>query len=249
MSNPEFVQITRQNRIREGEFYPVINRMYERIWQNLLPPQLVTDGLASKVQNNLVTPHDSPIPDCQSCGACCVSHPCVGVRASENVDPDLYWNITSETDGVEIVVDRYMRRDGETFACVALEGDLGRHVSCTIYEKRPRSCRHLEAGSDRCRAIRRAFGFEPFLSLEEMSNAMVELKAKDREAEPWNVIRTAEIKLDDESDELVVLAHMKDGKIKEIHRYDPANETWMQFEFDGLTLEGAKHLIASGRRA
>src|SRR5205085_9638922 len=38
---------------------------------------------------------------------------------------------------------------------------------CEMYELRPRSCRAFEAGSDRCRAVRRAYGLEPPLALSE----------------------------------------------------------------------------------
>ena len=69
----EFVQITRRDRFQEEEFYPMVHRMYEEIWTKLLPPQLVTDQLSSRIKNNVVTPPDAPIPDCLTCGACCQS--------------------------------------------------------------------------------------------------------------------------------------------------------------------------------
>jgi len=241
----EFVQITRQGKLAEEEFYPMVNRMYETLWQQLLPPQIPTDGLTSRVKNNIVTLANAATPDCQTCGACCVSHPCVGIRPSENVDSDRFWNVTAEIDGNEIVVDRYMRRDAETFACVALEGDLRVHVACTIYENRPLTCRQIEAGSDRCHAIRRAFGIEPFLSLNEMSEAMEKLDGRQDGREPSTVIRNAQIRPDNETGVYVIKALMKTGELREIHRYDPERETWMQFEFDGLTLDEAEKLIRS----
>jgi Fe-S-cluster containining protein len=81
-------------------------------------------------------------------------------------------------DGDEIVVDRYMRRDGETLACVALGGSVGEKVECTIYETRPAMCHHFDAGSDRCHAIRRAFFLESFLSIEEMTEAVEKLDSR-----------------------------------------------------------------------
>jgi Fe-S-cluster containining protein len=239
----EFVKLSRVRKTSENEFYPIINRMYEALWQQLLPPQIPTDGLSSKVEKNVITPPDAPIPDCLTCGACCQSLLCVGVRPSDNVHPDLVWDITAEANDGEIVVDRYLRRNGETLACVALEGTVGEKVACSIYDTRPVMCHHFDAGSDRCHAIRRAFGIEPFLSLQEMSDAMKKLKTQDNAAEPWNVIRTAEIRPDAETGEFVIDANMRDGNIKEIHRYDPDKETWMQFEFDGLTSSQAAKLI------
>ena len=61
MLKPEFVQITRQNKIAEAEFYPMINAIYEQVWQNLLPPQILTDGLATRRANNIITQPDAPI--------------------------------------------------------------------------------------------------------------------------------------------------------------------------------------------
>lgn len=239
----EFVQITRRIKFSEEEFYPMVNRMYEQIWQNLLPPQLVTDGLSNTVRNNVVTPPDAPIPDCLTCGACCNALLCVGVRPSDNVDPEHYWDITDESG--ELVVDRYLRRNGETLACIALEGTIGERVACTIYETRPAMCHHFDAGSDRCHAIRRAYGIEPFLSLEEMSEGMKKLDDRPAIAEPSEIIRNAQIRPDPETGGLTINALLRDGTLREIHSYDPNDEIWMEFEFDGLKLQEAEDLIRS----
>lgn len=241
----EFVQITRRGRVREGEFYPLIHTMYEQLLQRLLPQQILTDGLSNTVRNNIVTPSDAPIPDCLSCGACCVSHPCVGVRPTDSVDPELCWDITSNGESGEFVVDRYVRRDIETLGCVALDGVLGERVACSVYESRPVTCRSLEAGSDRCHAIRRAFGIEPFLTLDEMSAAMEMLDARAESDDPANIIRNAQIVESPEAGMRIVNVLMKDGTLREFHRYDPDRETWMQFEFDGLKLAEAAALIAA----
>src|SRR5438874_10163243 len=107
MGTSDFVQITRRDKFSEEEFYPAVHSMYEQIWGNLLPPQLVTDGLSNTIRNNVVTPPDAPIPDCLTCGACCQSLLCVGVRPSDKVHPELCWDITSTAGNKEIVVDRY----------------------------------------------------------------------------------------------------------------------------------------------
>lgn len=244
MSTSEFVQITRRDRIPETEFYPMVHRMYEHIWTKLLPPQLVTEQLSSRVKNNIVTPHDAPIPDCLTCGACCQSLLCVGVRPSDNVDRERYWEITTESEDAELVVDKYLKRNGETLACAALEGMIGEKVACTIYETRPVMCHHFDAGSDRCHAIRRAFGIEPFLKLDEMSEALEKLEQKPVSADPSGVISNAQIKKDADGNH-VINALMKDGTLRQIHSYDPDRETWMQFEFDGLKMSEAQKLIES----
>ena len=223
--------------------------MHEYMWQQLMPPQLVTDGLSNTLKNNVATPANAPIPACLTCGACCRSHLCVGVRPSDSVEPDLVWNITVETEGKEIVVDRYLKRNEETFACTALKGTIGERVECTIYETRPVMCRQIEAGSDRCHAIRRAFGIEPFLTLEEMSEAMEKLDSQPERYLPEQVIRNAQIRPYAESGEYVIRALLKSSELIEIHRYDPAVETWLQFEFDGLSLDGAAKLIRSRKQS
>ena len=89
----DFVQISRQPKIRDVDFFPMANEMYERIWNRLMPPQLLTENLSGRVANNVVTPPDAAVPDCMTCGACCATMVCVGVRPNENVDPEHYWDI------------------------------------------------------------------------------------------------------------------------------------------------------------
>jgi Fe-S-cluster containining protein len=242
MKLPDLVQITRKDRVSEEEFYPAVNAMYEQIWERLLPAQVLTDGLSHTVANNVLTSGDAPVPDCQTCGACCAAVVCVGVRPGEDVESGKYWDVTAG----ELVVDRYLKREPESFRCASLAGKIGERVSCTIYESRPAICRHFEAGSDRCHALRRAYGLEPFLSLMEMAAANAKLRERRSAEPPQGTIRNAKIEADAESGALQIKALMWDGSLRPIHRYDPAAESWFQFEFEGLTIEQANELI--GRR-
>jgi uncharacterized protein len=240
----DFVQISREPKIRDVDFFPAASEMYEQIWNRLMPPQLLTENLSGKVANNIVTQNDAPVPDCMTCGACCALMPCVGIPPTMDLDPELYWDIIKETEVGEIVVDRYLRRDGETLVCSALDVSETK-VSCSIYESRPQMCRDFEAGSDRCHALRRAVGLEPFLSLDEMSEAMEKLDARPTKPDPSNIIRNAEIKRDEETGRQIIAALMLSGTLKQIHAYDPSEEIYFQFEFDGLRLDAAHRLIAS----
>jgi Fe-S-cluster containining protein len=240
----DFVQISREPKIRDVDFFPMVSEMYEQIWTRLMPPQLLTENLSAKAANNIVTPAGTPVPDCMTCGACCAVMPCVGVPPNLDLDPELYWDITTEANGGEIVVDRYLRRSGETLICSALDF-TETSVACSIYESRPQMCRDFEAGSDRCHALRRAVGLEPFLSLEEMPVARQKLETRQVQNDSANVIRNAEIKLDAETGRHAITALMYDGTLQQMHNYDPAEETYFQFEFDGLRLDSAKTLIAS----
>ncbi len=240
MENSRLVQITRQSKIAEEDFIPMINTIYEQIWQNLLPPQILTEDLTSKAANNLVTPNDALIPDCQTCGACCAALPCVGVRPNEQVAEADYWDVTIEN---KIIVDRFVRRNSENFACIALEGVIGENVSCRVYENRPKMCHLFEAGSDKCRALRRVYGFEPFLTLAEMSEAVRKIDAQPQEKVDSEAITNVKFSKDGEN--LKIIVKLKNDSMQTIHSFNPNNETWRQFEFDGLTLEQAKDLIAS----
>lgn len=246
MERQELVQISRADRVTEEEFYPAINKMYETIWENLMPQQIPTDELSSTVRNNVITPADEPVPDCLACGACCASMICVGVRPGEEkaLETADYWEIVTESDS-EVVVDRYVKRDPKTLACTALEGELGKHSTCRIYENRPSMCHHFEAGSDRCHALRRAYGIEPFLALDEMMDALKKLRCRPAGTPDSETIRNAKIEKDDGSDLLKISVLLKNGDLVPIHLYDPNRETWLQFEFDGYTLKEAGELINS----
>jgi Fe-S-cluster containining protein len=97
--------------------------------------------------------------DCQSCGACCTNpdeNRREGVREWVELDPrDVLLRrraaqrlVVYNDDGVA-----HLRLDGQR--CAALRGRVGARVSCSIYEIRPRACRRVEAGSDRCLQYRR----------------------------------------------------------------------------------------------
>ena len=42
--------------------------------------------------------------------------------------------------------------------CVALAGEVGKQVSCNIYEQRSSTCREFEAGSEDCNRARSLHG-------------------------------------------------------------------------------------------
>lgn len=247
MEKTDFVQITRQPTIPESEFYAMIYKMYEEIWFSRFPPEIPTKRLSVKRAKNVVTPPDAPIPDCIMCGLCCEMMPCVGVRPQEDIAPEDYWDITVAGKNGEIVVDRYLRRDGETFACKQLTSDNGKFL-CKIYEKRPQICRDFEAGSDKCHALRRISGLEPYLSRKETEAALEKLDARLPRAENSEMIDSVKF-VETDFEKLDVVASFKDETKKTIHSFDPKVETWRQFEFDALTRQEAEELIANRRQS
>lgn len=245
MEKQEFAKITRQKQIEEGEFRKLLDGMYEQLWENLFPPQILTDGLSVKVENNVITPENALIPDCITCGACCALLLCVNLNPRNAVAPDDYWEITKQGDNRELTVDRCMKLKEEDFSCTALDGTVGEEVTCLIYEDRPKMCRTFEAGSDRCHAVRRAVGIEPFLGLMEMYEAVQKLKSQKENPDELEKIEIVNIYEEGESKNLQIKVILKNKMEKVIHNFDPKLETWFQAEFEGLTLAKADELIST----
>lgn len=96
---------------------------------------------------------------CQNCGACCASF-----RVS------FYWGEADDAPGGIVpaqlteAVSPHLRcmkgTAGKPPRCVALEGEVGKQVSCNIYPQRPSTCREFnileEDGSSnpRCAVLR-----------------------------------------------------------------------------------------------
>ncbi len=247
MEKSELVQITRRDKIAEDEFLPFVNAMYEQVWGNLLPPQILTFNLSNTVADNIITSADSPIPDCMTCGACCASFVCVDVKPDNPISSKDCWDITKQGENIEFTVDRYIKRKEEDFSCVALEGKIGKEVSCRVYENRPRMCRQFEAGSDRCHAVRRAYNLEPFLSLMEMFEARQKLDALESNIDNER-IEAVNINVKSGTQDLQITVTLKNGSQEIIHEFDPKFETWFQTEFEGLTLAKAEELIINRTR-
>ena len=93
--------------------------------------------------------------DCQRCGACCCNgaeNVREGVRDWVEVGDDEA--IARRQRGQKLLV---RNADGvlhmklvDGGRCIALRGSIGRRVSCSIYEARPRPCRRVEAGDPSC---------------------------------------------------------------------------------------------------
>ncbi|MDH3530346.1 MAG: YkgJ family cysteine cluster protein [Acidobacteriota bacterium] len=164
----------RRAKISADKFADVQNSLYETIWGKLFPPQILTEGLSNTVEESVITDPDAQAPDCMACGACCAAFVVVDAEDSK-IPAEKLWIVDFEKKGE---TGRCIRRREEDFACAGLEGRVGGPVSCGVYDDRPGMCRKFEAGSDRCHAVRRAFGIEPFLTLEEMLEAKRRLEAR-----------------------------------------------------------------------
>ena len=101
--------------------------------------------------------------DCQRCGACCGYF-----RVS------FYWGEADDAPGgtVPVALTRPVNAHLRCMAgteqrparCVALAGEIGREVACTIYTQRSSSCRELQPGDEKCLRARAAHGLETTLA-------------------------------------------------------------------------------------
>lgn len=100
--------------------------------------------------------------DCQTCGACCAAF-----RVS------FYW---AETDAhpqglvpaelTQSVNPHYVCMKGtekSPVKCIALTGEVGQEVSCSIYNLRSSTCREFEAGTSDCDRARAMYGLPPLV--------------------------------------------------------------------------------------
>ena len=103
---------------------------------------------------------------CLSCGACCAFY-----RAS------FYWSEAEDhtAGGVPLKMAKKLNdfrlvmrgTEGANPRCIALLGDIGRSVRCSIYERRASICREFEpswqnhAPNPRCDKARLAWGMKP----------------------------------------------------------------------------------------
>lgn len=95
---------------------------------------------------------DAVSSPCQSCGACCAY--------------DRNWprfSLESEADlalipEALVALDKSgMRCQGDR--CLALAGEIGKQVACTIYGLRPDVCRACQPGDPECNIARAHYGF------------------------------------------------------------------------------------------
>ena len=101
---------------------------------------------------------------CQDCGACCAHY-----RVS------FYWGESDAHPGgtvparltIPITPYRAAMRGTERspVRCVALEGEVGVRVACSIYSLRSSTCREFAAYTPECDKARMVYGLEPLEAL------------------------------------------------------------------------------------
>ncbi|HMJ08266.1 MAG TPA: YkgJ family cysteine cluster protein, partial [Pyrinomonadaceae bacterium] len=252
-------QLVRITRLPRKAFYQNLLELNEKKKQRTLEPQLPLLKLSKYVSERTVTARDVPVPDCVSCGACCAYLLFVPVSRADSERLNEFVEITLDDSEHQIAIDRVLPRNAESGHCVNLSGTLGEQAGCTIYAERPKVCHDFDAGSDRCHEYRRIYGLEPRLTDTEIEQALGRLEAvEDKErifevqfVEAGTVSRYSftfgdeESETQSESVQLKIFVFLEDEAPREIHTFDPAEETWFESDFLSLSLAEAKQLIES----
>ncbi len=107
----------------------------------------------------------SSVNYCQNCGACCT-----------NFRVSFYWAETDEAAGglVPVALTEHVSphlrcmtgTNTKPLRCIALEGDVGKQVSCSIYPLRSSTCREFDVfepdgtPNPRCTSLRIGIGLD-----------------------------------------------------------------------------------------
>ncbi len=107
--------------------------------------------------------------NCQKCGACCLDQlivlmpgddvPFHMVMDKSRVSVEHKGGLPDGLTPLDHCVGKVMRN--QFGRCVALTGRLGKDVSCSIYESRPRICKVMKKGDWACLEVRMLRHLEP----------------------------------------------------------------------------------------
>ena len=100
---------------------------------------------------------------CQSCGACCVSFR-VDFHPVELAGGAFAWGAgvpPAMTVPVTASIVRMCGTDAAEPRCVALVGEVGQAVNCSIYDSRPSPCREFDTEHTACNRARQRCGLAP----------------------------------------------------------------------------------------
>lgn len=100
---------------------------------------------------------------CQTCGACCASFR-VDFHPVELAGGAFAWGAGVPKEMTVPVTANIVRMCGTDDAsprCIALAGEIGVGVNCTIYEARPSPCREFDTEHAACNRARQRCGLVP----------------------------------------------------------------------------------------
>lgn len=100
---------------------------------------------------------------CQSCGACCASFR-VDFHPAELAGGAFAWGEgipKALTVPVTASIVRMRGTDDSPPRCIALAGEVGVAVNCTLYDARPSPCREFDVEHAACNRARQRCGLAP----------------------------------------------------------------------------------------
>ncbi|MDE1545292.1 YkgJ family cysteine cluster protein [Dechloromonas agitata] len=106
---------------------------------------------------------ETTVSPCQSCGACCASFR-VDFHPAELAGGRFAWGQGvphSLSVPVTACIVRMAGTDRAAPRCVALDGEIGLAVRCTIYAERPSPCREFDTEHSACNRARQRHGLPP----------------------------------------------------------------------------------------
>ena len=174
-TDERLVQLTRRRGMSETSFAEMLALLGERRAAQVVADE-ATGPFAETLAESRFVASAAGVPDCLTCGACCAFFHQIVVLDCDSTPRRLTWAVWDAAD-ISGPKTRWLRREPDRGHCIAFAGRVGERAGCAIYELRPRSCRAFEAGSDRCRAVRRAYGLEPPLSEPEQIEYTKSLEA------------------------------------------------------------------------
>ena len=101
---------------------------------------------------------------CVECGACCASFR-VSFYWGETTDHEVGTVPTELTTPVSPYHVCMKGTSQKPVRCIALDGTIGKQVSCSIYEQRSSTCREFTAGSEDCAKARKIHGLPAITEL------------------------------------------------------------------------------------
>jgi len=245
------VQITR---LTKSSFCEQIVAFSGIVESSAVVPQIPVRFLSKYYSERQITPDSEPIPDCLTCGACCMFAGIVPTLPGEAARLNAVWEVV--LDGAEdVAVGQVVPRDPENGYCANLQGAPGESIGCSVYSDRPFVCRDFDAGSDRCHAYRRMLGVEPPLSdavLKTVGREVMGRPNSDRISDVHIELGSTKVSFDlkapegeqyKESRTVQIFARMYDETIEELHSFDPDEESWFENELEGMTLDEARAVI------
>lgn len=99
---------------------------------------------------------------CLSCGACC-AHFRVSFYWAEGLNLPKHY-----TEPVTPVYSCMAGTNQPQPRCIALEGEIGVEVSCSVYAARSSSCKEVQAGDAQCNKARAAHNMIPLIQIESL---------------------------------------------------------------------------------